>query len=158
MSNNENRTYIVTEVCPNCGHEVEIHGWDTGRDGFKAFCPYCGNRLMLCDECRHCEGPDCDFDSATDTCRYNQGPQPKELCIETPEGTLVATITTDPLHPGISIDIRQPDDRYELPLALIELDKGNIVSRIWGSTQTEECTHEVVHFGIDKAFAQISDT
>lgn len=60
MKDNENRTYVVTETCPHCEREVELHGWDTDRDGFKAFCPYCGQRLMLCDECRHCGGEDCD--------------------------------------------------------------------------------------------------
>ena len=37
------RTYIVTELCPHCEAEVEIHGWDTDCNGFKAFCPYCGS-------------------------------------------------------------------------------------------------------------------
>lgn len=69
----DERTYIVTEVCPHCGAEVEIHGWDTDRNGFKAFCPYCGGRLMLCDECRHSECGDCNYDSVTDTCRHNPG-------------------------------------------------------------------------------------
>lgn len=65
-----NRTYIVTEWCPNCESEVEIHGWDTERDGYEAFCPYCGKRLMLCDECQHSENArGCDYDSQIDTCR-----------------------------------------------------------------------------------------
>ena len=53
-------------------NEIEMT-WDTDTRGFKAFCPVCRNRLMLCDECRHAEkGFDCDYDSATDTCRHNQ--------------------------------------------------------------------------------------
>lgn len=61
----------VTEFCPSCEHEAEIV-WNTEQDGFKAFCPYCGERLMLCDECRHREGePDCDYNGKTDSCRYN---------------------------------------------------------------------------------------
>lgn len=69
------RTYTVTEFCPHCENEIEMQ-WDTDRLGFKAFCPVCGNRLMLCDECRH-SGPDggpigpCDYDHETDTCRFN---------------------------------------------------------------------------------------
>ena len=58
------RTYIVTEVCPNCGVENEIHGWDTDRDGFTAYCPHCGCTMMLCDECMHAEdnpGKICDW-------------------------------------------------------------------------------------------------
>ena len=49
----EPRTYVVTELCAECEREVEIHGWDTERDGYQAFCPYCGEVLMLCDECQH---------------------------------------------------------------------------------------------------------
>lgn len=70
------RTYTVTEVCPYCENEIEMR-WDTDRLGYKAFCPVCGNTLMLCDECLH-SGPDgelvdtCDYDSITDTCRYNR--------------------------------------------------------------------------------------
>ena len=43
MNNNE-----VTEWCPNCDHEVTMR-WDIHADGYKGFCPYCGNVLMLCD-------------------------------------------------------------------------------------------------------------
>ncbi len=67
----EDRTYIVTEMCPSCMNEVEMR-WNTDTMGFKAFCPICGERLMLCDECRHLPdaGP-CDYDSKSDACRYN---------------------------------------------------------------------------------------
>ncbi|MCI9226032.1 MAG: hypothetical protein HFE91_11300 [Acutalibacter sp.] len=65
------RTYIVTEYCPHCESEIEMR-WDTDTRGFKAFCPVCGKRLMLCDECRHTErGGSCDYSSETDSCRYN---------------------------------------------------------------------------------------
>ncbi len=69
------RTYTVTEFCPHCENEIEMQ-WDTDRRGYKAFCPVCGKRLMLCDECRH-SGPDggplvpCDYDYKTDTCWFN---------------------------------------------------------------------------------------
>lgn len=65
----------VTEFCPNCESEIEMK-WDIERDGYKAFCPVCGNRLMLCDECQHAEGNGCigcDYDSATDSCKHNTG-------------------------------------------------------------------------------------
>lgn len=48
------RTYIVTEWCSNCGSEIEMR-WDTDTRGFVAFCPVCGERLVLCDECLHAE-------------------------------------------------------------------------------------------------------
>lgn len=74
------RTHTVTEVCPHCGNEIEMR-WDTDTRGFKAFCPVCGERLMLCDECRHTvELPcSCDYDSHTDSCRQNKGCKYPEL-------------------------------------------------------------------------------
>lgn len=76
----DDRTYTVTEVCPHCESEIEMR-WDTDTQGFKAFCPVCGNRLMLCDECLHAEdnkGGGCDFDSEKDGCWRNL-PEPPSL-------------------------------------------------------------------------------
>ncbi len=62
----DDRTYTVTEVCPNCMNEIEMT-WDTDTRGFEAFCPVCGKRLMLCDECMHLEeGKGCDYDNESD--------------------------------------------------------------------------------------------
>lgn len=44
----------VVEVCPHCDSEV-VMMWDIESDGYMAFCPYCGKRLMLCDECLHAD-------------------------------------------------------------------------------------------------------
>lgn len=64
--------YIVTEWCPSCENEIEMR-WSVEEMGYKAFCPVCGNRLMLCDECQHGENPPpCDYDRETDTCRFNR--------------------------------------------------------------------------------------
>lgn len=65
-------TKEVTEVCPHCEEEITMM-WDTESMGFHAFCPVCGKRLMLCDECQHTACQDgephsCDYNSATDTC------------------------------------------------------------------------------------------
>lgn len=66
----------VIELCPHCESEIEML-WSVSDRGYKAFCPVCGQRLMLCDECMH-SGPDgefadrCDFCSETDTCKHNQ--------------------------------------------------------------------------------------
>ena len=70
--------YIVTETCPHCGSEIEMR-WSVEELGYKAFCPVCGERLMLCDECLHdadgnCTG-NCDYDGKTDTCKYNKTPK-----------------------------------------------------------------------------------
>ena len=77
----QERTYIVTEMCPHCESEVEMR-WDTDKLGFKAFCPVCGERLMLCDECRHTEEPSpCDYGVTGDGCWRNP---PKSTLIDIP--------------------------------------------------------------------------
>lgn len=69
--------YEVIEVCPACEAEVTML-WNVQQDGHKAFCPHCGNRLMLCDECLHREGGGrCDYDQKTDTCTFNKGEECK---------------------------------------------------------------------------------
>lgn len=72
----------VVEVCPQCGEE-NVMQWDVKADGYKAFCPYCGNRLMLCDECMHPDGEYnggfCDYNSETETCRYNDEAKPNGI-------------------------------------------------------------------------------
>lgn len=63
----------VTEDCPTCGNEVTMV-WDVEQNGYKATCPFCGGRLMLCDEYQHPNGiytDDCDYDPLTKSCRYN---------------------------------------------------------------------------------------
>ena len=59
----------VTEMCPSCEREVTLI-WDVERDGYKAYCPYCGEWLMLCSTC-YDDGFDCDYDDETDECRWN---------------------------------------------------------------------------------------
>lgn len=47
--------YVKTEcveTCPHCGEEVEIN-WCTKENGYEVYCPYCGKKIMLCDECMH---------------------------------------------------------------------------------------------------------
>lgn len=66
----------VSEFCPHCETEIEMM-WNVSSNGYKAFCPVCGQRLMLCDECMHsipegeCIGK-CDYCSEDDTCQHNQ--------------------------------------------------------------------------------------
>lgn len=74
----EPRTYTVTELCPHCESEVEMI-WNADVDGFKAFCPHCGKRLMLCDECLHSGTSNCDYSMNTDSCRHNL-PVPDPYC------------------------------------------------------------------------------
>lgn len=51
------------EVCPHCGAENTIQ-WDVEKDGYKATCQECGEKMMLCDACYHTEdneGRHCDW-------------------------------------------------------------------------------------------------
>jgi predicted RNA-binding Zn-ribbon protein involved in translation (DUF1610 family) len=65
----------VAEYCGSCESEIELL-WDVEADGYKAYCPVCGNRLMLCDECLHRDGDAdtgwCDYDNKSDSCRFNR--------------------------------------------------------------------------------------
>ena len=60
--------HFITVYCSECERETTMQ-WDIEQDGFKAYCPYCGKRLMMCSYCDHLEN--CDYDKDTDTCRYN---------------------------------------------------------------------------------------
>lgn len=62
--------YSVVEVCPHCENEIEMQ-WDMKKHGYKAFCPVCGKRLMLCSECVHSGAGGCDYNSKDDSCRFN---------------------------------------------------------------------------------------
>ena len=44
----------VTEVCSGCNNENTII-WDCEQDGYVAYCPHCGEKMMLCDACRHAD-------------------------------------------------------------------------------------------------------
>lgn len=48
---------IVNEMCPHCMNVVEMV-WDVEESGYEAYCPCCGNRLMLCDACLHTDVDD----------------------------------------------------------------------------------------------------
>lgn len=65
----------VTELCPHCESEVTLH-WDVKDRGYKAYCPVCGERLMLCSAC-HDDGYGCDYDTETDGCRGNPAEERK---------------------------------------------------------------------------------
>ncbi len=65
---------MVTEYCNNCETEITME-WNVKVLGYKAYCPVCGERLMLCDECQHPNGEfddRCDYDSATCTCKHSK--------------------------------------------------------------------------------------
>ena len=71
-----NSLNVVDELCGNCDREVTLAGWDVETDGYKAYCPYCGEVLMLCDMCQHDRYTGkhlggCDYSSKTDSCKHN---------------------------------------------------------------------------------------
>lgn len=156
------RTNTVTEVCPHCESEIEMR-WDTDTMGFKAFCPVCGERLMLCDECRHAEEPSpCDYGVSGDGCwRSPSKPATMEtlydLRVETPLGAIIARVADDPEHPGIWIDLRRPGVGQDMQLAMVEfsqddsdLQKGepNLITRVWADGMKEFYTDRIIHRGI----------
>lgn len=165
------RTYIVTEMCPHCESEIEMR-WNTDTMGFKAFCPVCGKRLMLCDECRHAENSaPCDYNNELECCHKNPPmpavSKPREVSAitlreETPLGAIIARAATDPGHPGIYIDLRRTDADADMPLVLVEFsaddtdfpdgDK-NIITRVWGDSRDESYTQRVVHRNVEEYFA-----
>lgn len=72
----ESEDGIEIEYCNVCENEIRLH-WHINRDGFQAYCPVCGSRLMLCDACTHRYGDpvsDCDYQlrGKTGTCRFSR--------------------------------------------------------------------------------------
>lgn len=61
----------VYECCPHCQAEVAME-WDVDLDGYRAFCPYCGETLMLCGECLQRHNGLCDYDGENDCCRFKK--------------------------------------------------------------------------------------
>lgn len=59
----------VVEFCNICEHEISMN-WDVKRLGYKAYCPVCGERLMLCNECYDSlkKGQQCDYSAEKDGC------------------------------------------------------------------------------------------
>lgn len=60
------RMSLVTEVCPDCGHENTVE-WSVVDKGYQIFCPNCGFPMMLCSECVLDSGY-CDWESDTSLC------------------------------------------------------------------------------------------
>lgn len=67
-------TIEVTETCSNCMTD-NILDWNVAEDGYKAYCPHCGSRLMLCGVCPIYNT--CGYDSKTDSC-----PMEQECCLD----------------------------------------------------------------------------
>ena len=156
--------FEVTEWCPHCESEITMT-WDVQSMGYKAFCPVCGERLMLCDECQH-SGPNgeytdrCNYDSKTDTCRHNPAGKTTGsiLRVETPLGAIIARPYYDSSYPGIWIDLRRPNVDSDMSVALIECtpaedERGpELVTHVWGDAAQEDQTARIVHKDIEDYF------
>lgn len=62
----EAETAETTEICYECEAEVEVKSGT-----YRTECPVCHGKLMLCSVCRTASAGDCDYNSATDTCRFD---------------------------------------------------------------------------------------
>lgn len=61
------------EVCSRCGKEIALN-WDVNEDGYNAFCPYCGEKIVMCGACQSNNGDGeehCDYDKETDACCHS---------------------------------------------------------------------------------------
>lgn len=68
----EIQQFEICEVCPNCGAENIIR-WDVEKEGYVAYCPRCGSKMMLCDECIHSDNaPTCDWNSCNGCSREHK--------------------------------------------------------------------------------------
>lgn len=57
----------TVEICNECG-EINVFCWDIKKDGYAAHCLYCGEQMMLCDECRKDTTFLCDWNDDTQRC------------------------------------------------------------------------------------------
>lgn len=78
----ENDRNTVVEVCAFCGVENEMV-WDIDEFGYEAFCPVCGNKMMLCDECMHSED---ELNENGNHCDYKKSEDGSEKCFRCSEG------------------------------------------------------------------------
>lgn len=74
----------------------------------------------------------------------------RAVMAHTPLGTIIATRTSDPEHPGIWLDLRLPQSGIEIPLGLVEYSaddadfpegEGHIITRVWGDGEPCELYH-----------------
>ena len=84
---------MIVEVCPHCDTEIYMR-WSIEEDGYVAYCPYCGDTLLLCDECFHRDGNDGDG-----PCDFNEE---KCGCYRCPEGRVLPSRKAELLDNAIA--------------------------------------------------------
>lgn len=116
-SDSGKRAFVVTEVCPHCENEIEMR-WSVDAHGYKAVCPVCGERLMLCDECLHAEEDGhCDYDSETDSCKHN----PAKKDIPAGEAKRVVIVVED----GVVENVYAEDKLVDVEIVDKDSDDGD---------------------------------
>ena len=139
--------------------EATIH-WDTATMGFKAFCPVCGNPLMLCDECRRSGAP-CDYNGEKNCCRLNPSKPastevPSALRVETPLGAIIVRADMD--EDGVWVDLRRPDADQDMPLVYTSCSPRTktteplITVRVGGEGRKGHVDEKIVMDGIEDYF------
>lgn len=136
-------TNTVTECCPRCGREITIT-WSIEENGYKAFCPYCGGRLMLCSECAY-PHDNCDYSTSSDTCKHN----PSKCSYA--GHNILKTIGCDSCSNGIElvkmlgeIDILLEKSTDRSPAVVHVYSDGIII----GARYDDERTGESIHHGM----------
>lgn len=149
----------VMERCPCCGIEVTMQ-WDTAARGYQAFCPYCGETLMLCDACRHSAPPyACDYNSEECFCRHSKpmGKRTPILGVQTPLGTIIVRKELHDGH-GVWVDLRRTEADQDMSLAYIGFlskavnGKDCIEARIDGEGKTDQVSERVIFDGVEDYF------
>lgn len=153
---------LITEECRHCQSVVELR-WNTDTQGFSAFCPVCGQQLLLCNECLRTDPRcHCDYDSKTDSCRRSKK-NAKSFLVETSLGTIISQSSLDPDHPGIYIDLQKEEGGPQMALALVELcadeadqpeAKPKLITRVWGDGEQDEYTVRIIHENIEAFFEE----
>lgn len=84
-----------------------------------------------------------------------------KLTVATPLGYLTATPSTDPDHPGISIDLSPMDEAGgEIPVSYTETDSSGpditLATRVWGDAASEDpTTGPIFHQGLPAPAADV---
>lgn len=54
----------VVEWCIQCERQITMW-WNVWEDGLVAYCPHCGSKMMLCEQCQG----ECDYDYGIEVCK-----------------------------------------------------------------------------------------
>ena len=96
-----NDSCTVTERCQHCESEIMMR-WSVEELGYRAYCPVCGEPLMLCDECRHTGEKGCDYDSEARSCMRGSTTAQKGCDMEQKECNALSYIRGEYVITGLS--------------------------------------------------------